>query len=474
MLLALVAAALGGTSFAYTVLNNTRVTLFGVLFTFALLVQFASFLADADRDRPSGTSFFAVHRRRFVEVVVDFALIPRRSSPRTSCARGRTGTVTQRYIFTTALPMLLVSRYLAFIPFGLYRGVWRYAGARDAVARRRARSCLRVRRVRRSRRDPRPRRLPAQRLRDRRAHLHRPRRRVALLGARGGTRALVAPHRDRPADADRRRRTRRPQPAARAARDAGRAASSASSTTTRGCGAGACRACPVARRRWTRSPRSLDADAPRHRARHDPGRSARAARRGRRGLRRGGRRVPVRPARYRPRPGRRPRARQQSERRERTRRGSPEALGQSAARGRADPSIYLWLCVLYGWEASGHVTIWLNSDELEMSQLSRAVAETGETRAAACRSRRTRSTRTCWLRSGGSRTSAGVRRREAPNVLLMTSVVFPTYGLARMIVSKPWSLFAAAGAGVIPALDVLVDPGRGAARLPLGDTLLRT
>ena len=26
------------------------------------------------------------------------------------------------------------ARYLAFIPFGLYRSVWRYAGARDAVA----------------------------------------------------------------------------------------------------------------------------------------------------------------------------------------------------------------------------------------------------------------------------------------------------------------------------------------------------
>ena len=38
------------------------------------------------------------------------------------------------------------------------------------------------------------------------------------------------------------------------------------------------------------------------------------------------------------------------------------------------------------------------------------------------------------------------------NVLLMTAVVFPTYGLARMVVSKPWALFAAAGAGAIPAL----------------------
>ncbi len=134
VLLALVAAALGGTSFAYSVLNNTLVTLFGVLLTFALLVQFASLLSDADRDRSSGSSFFAVHRRRFVEVVVDFALICAAFLAAYLLRVEGEGTVTQRFIFTTALPILLVSRYLAFIPFGLYRGVWRYAGARDAVA----------------------------------------------------------------------------------------------------------------------------------------------------------------------------------------------------------------------------------------------------------------------------------------------------------------------------------------------------
>jgi UDP-GlcNAc:undecaprenyl-phosphate/decaprenyl-phosphate GlcNAc-1-phosphate transferase len=134
VLLALVAAALGGTSFAYSVLNNTLVTLFGVLLTFALLVQFASLLSDADRDRSSGSSFFAVHRRRFVEVVVDFALISAAFLAAYLLRVEGEGTVTQRFIFTTALPILLVSRYLAFIPFGLYRGVWRYAGARDAVA----------------------------------------------------------------------------------------------------------------------------------------------------------------------------------------------------------------------------------------------------------------------------------------------------------------------------------------------------
>jgi UDP-GlcNAc:undecaprenyl-phosphate GlcNAc-1-phosphate transferase len=134
VLLALVAAALGGTSFAYSVLNNTLITLFGVLVTFALLVQFASFLSDIDRDRPPGTSFLALHRRRFVEVLVDFALVSAAFLAAYLLSVEERGTINQRFIFTTALPIVLAARYVAFIPFGLYRGVWRYAGARDAGA----------------------------------------------------------------------------------------------------------------------------------------------------------------------------------------------------------------------------------------------------------------------------------------------------------------------------------------------------
>ena len=60
-------------------LDNVRWTIVGVVVTFALLVQFASFLADIER-RPLGggepvgfSQAFAVHWRRVVEVLVDCA-----------------------------------------------------------------------------------------------------------------------------------------------------------------------------------------------------------------------------------------------------------------------------------------------------------------------------------------------------------------------------------------------------------------
>ncbi len=48
LLLALVAAAIGATALAYNVLDNARLTAFGVLLTFVLLVQFGSFLSDLE------------------------------------------------------------------------------------------------------------------------------------------------------------------------------------------------------------------------------------------------------------------------------------------------------------------------------------------------------------------------------------------------------------------------------------------
>ena len=139
VLLAFVSAGLGATSLAYNVLGNGWITLIGVLLTFALLVQFGSLLADVEQhpDTVRGRSLlgaFVSNPRRLVESVVDFALITASFTAAYYLRQHGPGTDYERHIFLVSLPIILVARYLAFIPFGLYRGVWRYAGARDAVS----------------------------------------------------------------------------------------------------------------------------------------------------------------------------------------------------------------------------------------------------------------------------------------------------------------------------------------------------
>jgi UDP-GlcNAc:undecaprenyl-phosphate/decaprenyl-phosphate GlcNAc-1-phosphate transferase len=140
ILLATISAALGATSLTYSVIDDAKVTVIGVLLTFALIVQFASFLADVERNpssvaerRPGRLRTVIVHRRRFVEVVVDGVLI----SAALYCAYvlrlGSSGTPSQHAYLVALLPVLLFARYLAFIPLGLYSGVWRYMDARDAA-----------------------------------------------------------------------------------------------------------------------------------------------------------------------------------------------------------------------------------------------------------------------------------------------------------------------------------------------------
>ena len=139
LLLAVIASALGATSLAYNVLQDQRLALVGVLVTFVLLVQFASFLADVERrapgeGAPSLLQTFGVHWRRLVEVVVDFALITGAFTLAYVLQFGWPGTTNQRHMALVTLPIVIAARYLAFIPFGLYRSIWRYAGARDVAA----------------------------------------------------------------------------------------------------------------------------------------------------------------------------------------------------------------------------------------------------------------------------------------------------------------------------------------------------
>ncbi len=139
LLLGVIACALGATSLTYVVLDDQRLALVGVLVTFVLLVQFASFLADIEKrapgtEAPSLRQTFAVHWRRLVEVVVDFWLISGAYVAAFVLKFGLPATLNQRHLALVTLPIVIAARYLAFIPFGLYRSIWRYAGARDLAS----------------------------------------------------------------------------------------------------------------------------------------------------------------------------------------------------------------------------------------------------------------------------------------------------------------------------------------------------
>jgi len=133
LLLTAIATGLGATSLAYMVLDNGRITAVGVLLSFALLLQFGSFLSDAQQADDAELSALHVHWRRLVEVVVDGALVTAAFYAAYVVAVEGSGTINQRHLFIVTLPILLAVRFLTFVPFGLYRSIWRYAGARDAA-----------------------------------------------------------------------------------------------------------------------------------------------------------------------------------------------------------------------------------------------------------------------------------------------------------------------------------------------------
>ena len=140
-LLATIAVALGATSVAYNILDDARVTAVGVLLTFVLLVQFGGFLSELDertrRGQESDVSLrhaLTFEPRRLVEVLVDFVLICTSFLLAYLMVVGGEGSAQQRSVFLGALPVVLWMRYVVFIAFRIYRRVWRYATARDALA----------------------------------------------------------------------------------------------------------------------------------------------------------------------------------------------------------------------------------------------------------------------------------------------------------------------------------------------------
>ena len=123
-LLALIAVALGATAVAYNVLDRPAVTAVGVLLSFVLLVQFGAFLAELSEDaragRPGDTRLrhaLTVEPRRLVEVLVDFALTCTSFFGAYVLVVGGTGGEAQRGTFLAALPIVLGARYVGFVAF---------------------------------------------------------------------------------------------------------------------------------------------------------------------------------------------------------------------------------------------------------------------------------------------------------------------------------------------------------------------
>ena len=83
-------------------------------------------------------------------MLVDFAIICGSFLAAYLLFVGGNGTRYQRAVFLRALPVLLGARYVAFVVFGIYRRIWRFAGARDAARDRRGGRRSRSRRARRS------------------------------------------------------------------------------------------------------------------------------------------------------------------------------------------------------------------------------------------------------------------------------------------------------------------------------------
>jgi FlaA1/EpsC-like NDP-sugar epimerase len=75
-----------------------------------------------------------VQPRRIVELLVDFTLICGSFLVAYLLQVEGQGTDYQKATFLAALPILLGVRYLLFVLFGVYRRVWRFAGAHDWLA----------------------------------------------------------------------------------------------------------------------------------------------------------------------------------------------------------------------------------------------------------------------------------------------------------------------------------------------------
>jgi hypothetical protein len=116
-------------------------------------------------------------------------------------------------------------------------------------------------------------------------------------------------------------------------------------------------------------------------------------------------------------------------------------------------SVFLWLCIVYAIQAWAHGTPWLFGDELELTQLSRSIADTGH----AARRGEPHSFNTLWTYVLApawviDNVHSAYSTVKYIGVIVMTLTALPAYGLARLVVGRRAALFVAAASAGIPAL----------------------
>jgi hypothetical protein len=116
-------------------------------------------------------------------------------------------------------------------------------------------------------------------------------------------------------------------------------------------------------------------------------------------------------------------------------------------------TVFVWFFLLYAWQAWLVPTPYIFADELRYTQIARSLAEGGEVMRrgypVGLDTLAEVFTAPAWLLDD---VDAAYDLAKYIGVAAMSATVFPAYGLARMLVSTRWALFAAAASVAVPAL----------------------
>lgn len=115
-------------------------------------------------------------------------------------------------------------------------------------------------------------------------------------------------------------------------------------------------------------------------------------------------------------------------------------------------TVFIWASLVHGWQAWSIATPWLFTDELEFTQLSRAIADTGHPARRGVEYPWTTLyvlvTAPAWLIRD---TETAYNVAKFIGAVAMSAAALPAYGLARMLTSRGPALFAAVATVTIPA-----------------------